>query len=114
MLAGWSKSGIEYSLSFVSRVGELCTLLVRFLSLRCTVDVLPLLSRSLSGEIFCGVGIRCGDDEVSALSSVTGEFACRFPSSLPITDGLFPILSGIGYGDGPKALSEERIVADVE
>lgn len=107
-----STSGTGYSFSFVSLVGDVSALLLRFFSLRRSVETLALLSISFSGEIFWGVGIRRGKVENSSLISVTGELTCRLPSVLVTEDVLLPILSTIGNGEGARAPSNEGMVAE--
>ena len=114
MTGAWSKLGIEFSLNFVSLVGELSILLVHLLSLKCSVEALALWRRSRSGETFCGVGSRRGEEEVPSVVSVTGEPACRLQSLLVIADALFPILLTVGYSDGERAFAAESVVASEE
>ena len=105
MTAAWSESGISIVSRFGNLVGEVSILLVRFFSLRRNVDALARFRTNLSGDTFCGVGSRRGDDKVSPLFSVTGEPACRRLSNLAIAEVLFPISITALCGDLGKASS---------
>lgn len=109
-----SKPECEYSLTFVSFVGEVSTLLTRDFPLKRSVETLALSRSNRIGETFCGVGSRHGDEEVPPVVSVAGEFARRPLSLLTIADALFPMFSAIVYGNVVRATAEEGVLFDGE